>query len=134
MSVTRTLTSRAFAFLVALIAGLAAPGSAVAHGFAHHEAHEHALAHGNDAAPSRAFVADHNDDAHGHAHPQLAYAAAAKRPELAQPAAILPCGTTLALDLMSVEPAARKVVAAARPRADPAHGPPGSPRAPPSCP
>ena len=125
----RPCSSRIVAALLALVAGLVVPGSAVAHGFAHHEAHEHALAHGANADPAGAVI-DHDDSASGHAHPQLAYAAT-KRPESAPPAAVVPCGTTRTLDLAVVSTAARTIVAAARPRADPAQAPPASPRAPP---
>jgi hypothetical protein len=127
--VPRSWSSRFVAALLALIAGLVVPGSAVAHGVAHHEAHEHKLAHGENATPVGAVI-DHGDGATGHGHPQFAYASS-KRPESAPPATVVPCGTTVTLDLTIVSPAARIIVAAARPRADPAHAPPPRPRAPP---
>ena len=135
----RSPLSRAVAAVLAIIASLAVPGSALAHGFAHHEAHEHALAgeggaHGHAAATAtRAVRAAHDDGDHlGHTHPQLGYAVAKRAESAPAPAAIVPGGTTLALDLTTVASTARTIVAAARPRADPAHGPPASPRAPPS--
>ena len=127
----RSWSSRIVAALLALIAGLVVPGSAIAHGFAHHEAHEHEQTRGEHATPVGAAI-DHGDGAAEHGHPQFAYASS-KRPESAPPAAIVPCGATLTLDLTVVSTAARTVVAAARPRADPAHAPPSRPRAPP-CP
>jgi len=78
----RSLNSGVAALLVAGLAGLSAPGLALAHGYAHHEASEHAgeqLDHHHRKANGAIDVAHEElrasvhaaDDSNDHVHPQL---------------------------------------------------------------
>ena len=135
----RSPVSRLAGLLMAMLAGLSAPGLALAHAYAHHEAHEnaeherehHRVEHlGQGAASHDDLTAsiraeDHTRD---HAHPQLFHAVSVRTDVVlfvaAGPAVSLPA------DIVIVDTASLLLTAAPA-RASPADAPPRQPRAPP---
>jgi hypothetical protein len=136
----RPLRSRFAALLAAALVGLTAPGLALAHGHAHHEASEHATDpdhrhhHGTDeraTEPGRrgaiAFVVgDDSSEHHGHPRVDQAMAVRAHASLIGLPA--LP--PSLANEIVFVG-AAELLITAAPARAGPPDAPPRQPRAPP---
>lgn len=135
----RSLVSRLAALAIAMLVGFASPVSALAHGYAHHEASEHGE---QDGVQSGAMASEATDELHGglsrpihaayesmgHAHPQLARALPARMSAplfvlSAIPAAVpvsIVCVSTAALPPTSAPPRACSVDALPRqPRAPP---------------
>jgi hypothetical protein len=119
------------ASILALFAGVMLPGSAVAHGLAH--AHERAEHH--DAGPRStgdhhgelAFRAD-EDSGGDHVHPQMDRGTSVRFAGAALFFAAPESAVGIAATIVARE---TLIVPAARPRADPGHGPPPLPRSPP---
>jgi len=123
--------------LMAMLAGFSAPGSGLAHGYAHHEAHEHSEGEHNPGGPSGLGVGAHDeltaslraaDDTEDHAHPQLFHAVSVRADVLLFVAAAV--AVSLPSDIVILDTASLLVTAAPA-RAGPADAPPRQPRAPP---
>lgn len=77
MNMRRSRGARLFALMTALVASLSAPGVALSHGYAHHEAHEHAeTAHADPSgiADDHAAAAESagREQPSDHGHPEIA--------------------------------------------------------------
>lgn len=122
---TRSLRMRGLALVVGLVACLATPGVALAHGYAHHEAHEH-------ATPSALGLGELSSPQHehGHAHNSAGGGISARSTSL-QPAIV----TNLTIACETVVTVTRSRVLPAGCQAPPHSGepPPLHTRAPPAA-
>lgn len=136
----RSPLSRLTALVMAMLVGLSAPGLALAHGYAHHEAsehaqHEHGHGHHHSGAerPGTSFSADHapsvepGGDSGDHAHPQLSLGLSARADS---PLFVLPPAISLP-EYVLIQSRASLLLTAAPPRAGPPGAAPRQPRAPP---
>ena len=123
---------RLFASILAVLAGMGVPGTAVAHGFAHAREKapgHHAVSTGpHTHHPAGRTIGDAEHSGDGHAHPQLDRGTAIRFADHGQVAAAPEIAPAFSVTTVIRETV---VVAAARPRADPAHAPPPLPRSPP---
>ena len=134
----RSLVSRIAGLAIATLVGISAPGLAYAHGYAHHEASEHAGAdhvHG-DAVVTDGAAGMHDErpmsvqgtsESTEHPHVQLAHALLGR---MDAPLFILPSVPAIPGTVICVSTAAL-VLSAARACIGPADAPPSQPRAPP---
>jgi len=125
--------------LIAALVAFASPALALAHGYAHHEAHEaeehqRQHSHGEGAGASRSSPGDLStelrtrDDAEEHGHPQISHAICVR---VAMPLFVAPAAPAgLPIDIVRFATASLRLTAAP-PRAGPAHARPRQPRAPP---
>jgi hypothetical protein len=122
---------RVLASILALVAGVTLPGTAIAHGLAHaHERAEHhdVAAHATaDHHGELAFRADDDSDRE-HVHPQMDRATSARFAGAEVFSAAPESTVGIAATVVVRE---TLIVPAARPRADPTHGPQPLPRSPP---
>lgn len=135
----RCLVSRIAALTIATLVGISVPGSALAHGYAHHEAGEHAE---HDRDHNRAPGAEATDELYDglppsiqaanesrdHAHPQLARALSVR---MDAPPFVLPPIPVAVPSGIAFVGTASLLLTAAPARAGPADAPPRQPRAPP---
>lgn len=135
----RSLVSRIAAIAIATLVGISTPGSALAHGFAHHEASEHAerdREHRHEAGLDSTNGSHHaltpsvqaTNDSKDHVHAQLAHAVPVR---MDAPLFILPSiPASLPSEIVFVGTASLLLTAAPA-RAGPPGAPPRQPRAPP---
>ena len=136
-SMRRSLLTRVIGLLLATLVGLSAPGLGLTHGYAHHEAkehadHEHEHRHGtSESAPVAVddlIVAVEGTGSSGdHGHPELSLALSG-RADVAL--FVLPAKVELPAYVVA-ESQASLLLTAAPPRAGPPDAPPRQPRAPP---
>jgi hypothetical protein len=127
---------RIFASLLAFVAGVAVPASSVTHGFAHSHASAEAASHHEHEELSESRPDQHGQASVGaadhsredHAHPQLDRGPAARFADHGPLTALPEAAVRLSMTGIVVD---THVAIAARPRADPGHGPPPLPRSPP---
>ncbi len=129
---------RLASFLLAMVVGFSTPGLALAHGYAHHEAHEHSQQgrqhqHGDREDPTAAPHAELTPSAKAagnsgdHDHPQLSLALSTRADV---PLFVMPAGLILPAYIV-IESQTSLLLTAAPPRAGPPDAPPRQPRAPP---
>lgn len=136
----RSPLSRVTGLVLATLVGISAPGLALAHGYAHHEAREHAEhehghehQHATPAAHESESSADHvasiesTGSSGDHHHPELSLGLST-RAEI--PLFVVPSAVTLP-EYVLVESRASLLLTAAPPRAGPPDAAPRQPRAPP---
>lgn len=135
----RSLASRVAALAIAILTGFSVPTLALAHGYAHHEAGEHAEQdHGDSRAPGAVATDElHHElptsiqvayEAKDHGHPQLAHAFPARMNSSVFVLSAIPVDVPARLVFVST---ASLLLTAAPVRAGPADAPPRQPRAPP---
>lgn len=134
-----SLVSRIAGLAIATLVGISAPGSAFAHGYAHHEASEHAgpdRAHGGAVvtegaaglADERPMLVQATNESTDHPHVQLAHALSVR---MDAPLFMLPpIPPAIPVGIVFVSTASL-ILTAAPARAGPADAPPSQPRAPP---
>ena len=125
----RSPASRFVACLIVLAIGFAVPGSALAHGVAHHRAgHEHDPHAALSDAHTQGAAVSPSHDADDHAHPRIDQVVSARLEFLLLTVPVPRHSVAIEYVLVSNH---GLIVPAARPRAAPAHAPPLQPRAPP---
>ena len=134
-----SVVSRITALALATLVGFSAPGLALAHGHAHHEADERAArAHGHAHDIDAAVPAEHGAEEHAllmaanepddHAHPQLALALAFRIDALLF---VVPSVVAAELAGSDADSSVSLLLTAAPASAGPPDAPPRQPRAPP---
>ena len=133
----RSSLSRFASMVLAALVSLSAPGLGLAHGYAHHEANEHAgherehhhgLSESAPAAPEELIASVRGTGSSGdHGHPELSLALSSRTD-------LTPFVLAVKVELLAymvVRTQASMLLTAAPPRAGPPDAPPRQPRAPP---
>jgi hypothetical protein len=120
--------AKPFAALLIVIAALVVPGTALSHGVAHHEAHEHGIHYAVASGHEDVVVSVPNPDL-AHQHPSVDQGRPI-RGDIPLPAPAVAVELPVVVDTPA--PVSVPEVREVRPRGDPAAGPPPSLRAPPT--